>query len=239
MNHKTEILFLLVLAVLVIAGCAPRVALAPTPTRQAGQVSNLEELVNGLKSSGATVELSDEQDSFFPVTGRMISVDNASLSAWEFQNEAARETAAATISGGGFIIGSTAVDWIDQPHFFAQGRLIVLYVGRDGAMIDLLSNLLGEPINGQTSGDMATIDKAPFALAAKAFLAQQLGISEEDVIYQSAEAVEWSDSCLGLGGPAESCLLAVTPGYRVTLGAGGQSYTLRTDEIGEQVRLEQ
>lgn len=55
----------------------------------------------------------------------------------------------------------------------------------------------------------------------------------------AAEPVEWSDSCLGLGGPAESCLMAITPGYRVTFEARGASYEVRTDETGSAVRFQQ
>jgi len=70
------------------------------------------------------------------------------------------------------------------------------------------------------------------------FLAQELEVPASGISFVEAEAAEWTDGCLGLGGPAESCLQALTPGYRVTLEAGGESYILRTDETGQQVRLE-
>ncbi len=89
----------------------------------------------------------------------------------------------------------------------------------------------------QPSGEMVTKDKAPFAIAAKAALSQKLGIPEEQVSFVSADAVEWSDSCLGLGGPTESCLQAITPGYRVILSAEGRQYEVRTDEAGSVVRI--
>jgi hypothetical protein len=93
------------------------------------------------------------------------------------------------------------------------------------------------PVPQQPSGGLVTKDKAPFALAAKAALSQKLGIPQDQVGFVSAEAVEWTDSCLGLGGPAESCLQAVTPGYRVTLSAEGKQYEVRTDETGAVVRI--
>ncbi len=42
--------------------------------------------------------------------------------------------------------------------------------------------------------------------AVRATLAQELKVDPLTIALVSAEAVEWSDSCLGLGGPAESCL---------------------------------
>ncbi len=91
----------------------------------------------------------------------------------------------------------------------------------------------------QPSGGMVTKDKAPFAVAAKAALSQKLGIAVDQVSFVSADAVDWSDSCLGLGGPAESCMQAIVPGYRVTLAAEGKQYEVRTDETGSIVRIKE
>lgn len=74
--------------------------------------------------------------------------------------------------------------------------------------------------------------------AAVEALAAQLGLEKEDIKLLKVEDAEWTDSCLGLGGPAESCLQVITPGYRVTLEAGGMLYLLRTDTTGSQVRLD-
>ena len=41
---------------------------------------------------------------------------------------------------------TTMVTWIDQPNFWARGRLIVLYVGRQAATIERLSSALGQPL---------------------------------------------------------------------------------------------
>ena len=49
--------------------------------------------------------------------------------------------------------------------------------------------------------------------------------------------VEFSDSCLGLGGPAESCLQAITPGWLVLLDVNGEPYEVHTDETGQQIRI--
>jgi hypothetical protein len=89
------------------------------------------------------------------------------------------------------------------------------------------------------SGGLVTKDKAPFALAAKATLGQKLGIAPDQITFVSADPVEWTDSCLGLGGPAESCMQAVTPGYKVMLSAQGTSFEVHTDEAGSIVRIKE
>jgi len=73
--------------------------------------------------------------------------------------------------------------------------------------------------------------------AAVGHLANELGVAEAEIEVVSVEATEFSDSCLGLGQPNESCLQAITPGWLVMLAAEGQEYEVHTDETGEQVRI--
>jgi len=94
-----------------------------------------------------------------------------------------------------------------------------------------------EPAVTPTPND-APIQPPVAAVAAQRALAELLGVSVEDVVVAKIEEMEWSDSCLGLGGPAESCLMAITPGFRVTLTADGQEYIYRTDRNGTSVRAE-
>ena len=63
-------------------------------------------------------------------------------------------------------------------------------------------------------------------------------IGPETIEIIDYEMKEWSDSCLGLGGPAESCLAAITIGWRVVASVDGELRTFRTDELGVQVRQE-
>ncbi len=71
-------------------------------------------------------------------------------------------------------------------------------------------------------------------------MADALGVAVDtiDVVGYSQET--WSDSCLGLGGPAESCLFALTEGWRVqvTHPASDTTYSYRTDLTGSSVRLQ-
>jgi hypothetical protein len=72
---------------------------------------------------------------------------------------------------------------------------------------------------------------------AAVWLAGEVNVPVEDLRLVEAERVEWTDSCFGLGGPAESCLQAITPGWRLTFEVDGQQYEVRTDEAGSAFRL--
>jgi hypothetical protein len=55
----------------------------------------------------------------------------------------------------------------------------------------------------------------------------------------SATQQSWSDSCLGLGGSAESCAqIFIENGWRIVMSDGAQTWTARTDGAGRIVRLE-
>lgn len=71
---------------------------------------------------------------------------------------------------------------------------------------------------------------------AQAQLARKLGIEESDIFVFSMETVEWPDASLGCPQAGISYAQVVTPGYRITLEAGGQVYTFHTDET-DQVLL--
>lgn len=92
-------------------------------------------------------------------------------------------------------------------------------------------------VNEQTNSieagkEMASVYYAKEDLAAKTSKDKD-AITVKDVNEQT-----WSDGCLGLGGPAESCLAALVEGYRIELEVDGETYVYRTDRDGASVRME-
>jgi ABC-type glycerol-3-phosphate transport system substrate-binding protein len=110
-------------------------------------VNGLADLVAALTAAGAEVEAvgSVEQD-FFDVTGQMLKVNGMEVQVFEFADEAARKTISDQISPDASTIITSMVEWVDQPNFWASGRLIVLYLGKDATTIDLLTSLMGAPV---------------------------------------------------------------------------------------------
>jgi hypothetical protein len=248
------ILMALALAVTLIglSGCVPlATAAAPTqtpiapvqPTPQAGgpvsRAPEFDVLVSKLRDAGAQVDLGEAVNQpFFSVSGHTIKVNGLNMQVFEYASPEARQAESDKIRRDGSAIGSTMVDWIDRPNFWANSRLIVLYVGKNPTLITQVSQLIGNPITQPPlSGDLVTLDKAPFALAARSALSQKLGLTEDQVSFVSAEAVQWSDSCLGLPGKNSACSTVITPGYSVIFSAGGRTYEVHTDEIGRAVRI--
>ena len=80
-------------------------------------------------------------------------------------------------------------------------------------------------------------------LVSKAVLdmaAQKLGIDSSKLRIVQSLQQEWSDGCLGLGGPAESCLQSTVPGWLVVLADQEDNiYIYRANESGSAVRFDE
>jgi hypothetical protein len=74
--------------------------------------------------------------------------------------------------------------------------------------------------------------------ASRDALAKELGVEPSAIQLVQVTPQDWPDGCLGLGGPEESCLAVITPGYRVALEANGEQYTARTNQDATVVRLD-
>ena len=74
---------------------------------------------------------------------------------------------------------------------------------------------------------------------ASQFLGQTLNVPVNQVSFSGVSVETWSDSCLGVGQANESCAQVTTPGYRISFNVGGQTYELRTDSTGSNLRLVQ
>ncbi len=74
----------------------------------------------------------------------------------------------------------------------------------------------------------------PAVQAAIKTLVEQKGVAKESITVVSVSAVEWPNSCLGCETAGQRCLMVVTPGYRITLQSGAETYNLHTNRTGQQ-----
>ena len=138
---------LLVLIALALASCsAPSEAGGSEPSFPA----SYEELTAALRDGGhQVVPMEPVSQPFFEPEGQVIALDGHQVQVFEFSSHADADSMADTISADGGSIGTTMVSWIEAPHFFRSGRLIVLYVGEDAEVIETLEDLLGHQIAGR------------------------------------------------------------------------------------------
>ncbi len=131
----------------ILISCAPSQDAGETDT---SSVSTYDELVAALRSNGSAVQSLDPiSQPFFEPEGQVISVDGYEVQVFEYSNEEDALSAAETIASDGSSIGTTMVSWIEAPHFFRSGSLIVLYVGEEDAIVEALQGVLGPQIAGR------------------------------------------------------------------------------------------
>jgi hypothetical protein len=140
------ILFLIF--VFATAGCGS--SPTPSPTSESPTVQDRASLLNILQAAGAKAETGDSiTQEFFSPEGQTVKVNGADLQVFEYENSEAMEKEASQVAPDGGSIGTSMVTWIDAPHFYKAGRIIVLYLGNDKAVLDLLNKVVGPQFAGQ------------------------------------------------------------------------------------------
>ena len=119
-----------------------------------GPVTDYVSLIDNLRASGATVNPEGEiEQPFFSVTGFTIQVNGASVQVFEYDTAEDAEADASLVSEDGSSIGNgtgTSMPfWVSDPHFYYKERIIVLYVGDDPNIVELLESVLGSQFAGR------------------------------------------------------------------------------------------
>jgi hypothetical protein len=116
-----------------------------------GVVADYASLIDAIESRGILVQHKEDlaaDSSSFSVPTKIVSIGGADIQVFEFQNELDTEVAVFTVSEDGTEIGTSIIRWMDTPHFYAKGKIIVLYVGQNPEITNLLESLLGTQFAG-------------------------------------------------------------------------------------------
>lgn len=106
-------------------------------------------LIDTLEKKGIvanTVEILD--DSSFSVPTIVMEVNGEMIQVYEFSSKTDAKNASEIVSKDGTEIGLSIIRWIDEPHFYNKGKLIVQYIGHNLEMVSLLESLLGNQFAG-------------------------------------------------------------------------------------------
>lgn len=155
MKHTIFLLTSMLIFAMSFVACTPQAQATDAPdagptTSHGGPVENYVSLVDTLRAAGAEVEPGDTvEQAFFSVTGQIIKINSTDVQVFEYESAEAMEADAAQVAPDGGSIGTSMVMWVEAPHFFKSGRVLVLYVGDDAAVLDLLESVLGEQFAGR------------------------------------------------------------------------------------------
>ena len=157
MKRYLALISIVFMLIVLGAGCAGQQPPAPPPpspqppvVSHGGPVTDYVSLFDNLRAAGATVEpAGDISQPFFSVKGNAITVNGENVQVFEYADAATADTEAALVSPDGSSVGTTMISWVAAPHFYKTGRLIVLYVGDDTAVINVLEDVLGAQFAGR------------------------------------------------------------------------------------------
>jgi hypothetical protein len=124
-------------------------AVASTAVQTAAAM-DLNGLVAALQAAGVTVESAGTvEQPFFSVPGQTLKVNGQEVQAYVYDTPQAMETDAAQVSADGSTIGTNMPSWTSDPHFYKAGPLLVLYLGQDQKILDILSGVFGPQFAGR------------------------------------------------------------------------------------------
>jgi hypothetical protein len=112
-------------------------------------VLDYNKFVDELKSIGALVESGNYiSQPFFTPTSQVIKINGEDIQVLEYVSEEEADKEAMQVSTDGSSVGTTMLTWIDTPHFYQSGKIIVLYIGNSPQVIEFLTQLLGPQFAG-------------------------------------------------------------------------------------------
>jgi len=150
-RYDKIILALLLCGVIIMTACSS------TQGSPSSHGMDYKTLLKDLQAHDTTVvPAGDVSQPFMHAQGHIIKIRSEQIQVYEYSTVADADTQASHTSSDGSTFttksltgtSGSAVDWIAPPHFYKQGRVIVLYVGRNSTIMQILTKVLGKRFAG-------------------------------------------------------------------------------------------
>lgn len=117
---------------------------------QGVDMQDLNNLMAGLQAADVSVELGEPVNQpFFTAQGQTLRVNGQDVQVFVYDTAEAMEAEAAQIAADASTIGTNMPTWVDAPHFYKTGRMLILYVGQDPIVLEQLNRALGPQFAGR------------------------------------------------------------------------------------------
>jgi len=148
--QRTILLVSLLITALTLSGCGGQSPASTSPTDASG-VEDQSSLIAALQSAGATAEVADTiSQAFFSPEGIFLTINGEEgIQVFEYEDAQTMESEAAQVAPNGGSVGTSMMMWVDKPHFYKSGRIIVLYIGSNTTILELLNEVMGPQFAGQ------------------------------------------------------------------------------------------
>jgi len=147
---------------IIISSCSVLIALTfliigcggtETVTVTKGDESPYDTFAERLLDSGASVQhLGNVNQPFLSGQGRIMRVNGEDLQVFEYASRGLAEDDIRIVSPDGCCFGTTNISWLGSPHIYQKDQLIVIYIGDNSSMRNILENMMGSQFAGATYG---------------------------------------------------------------------------------------
>jgi len=115
-----------------------------------GSLNSADDLIASLEGQGISVAKGEQIDqAFFSVPALLLNTSETGFQVFEYPEEAAAQVDADLVAPDGSSVGTSMPFWVDDPHFYHSGKLIVLYLGSDQSILTALEAILGPQFAGR------------------------------------------------------------------------------------------
>ena len=126
------------------------------------EVLDAQGFTDALVLAGATIgQEGDIEQPFFSVTGQVITVNGETVQVFEYSDAAQADAEAAQVAPDGSSIGTTMASWVGPPHFYRAEQLIVLYIGDNQSVIELIESVLSPQFAGAETLEEPSLSTEP------------------------------------------------------------------------------
>ena len=146
-HNRKYVLFALLIALSMVAtACAPQAAATDEAQLSEMAVQSTGDLVSALNDAGVEAQTGNSvTQPFFEMDGQIVQLEDAELQVFEFENEAKRQGVSELIRDGS-LVDESSEEFAGAPVFWADGSLIVMYLGDDPVVIESLNLIMGPAI---------------------------------------------------------------------------------------------
>lgn len=140
-----KLVFMIVLVGLVAAACS-----SGGEKETAGSINSIQDAIAALREQGLSVTQGDQfEQPFFSVPAVLLDLPGSGIQVFEYSDEAAAAADAEQVAADGSSVGTSMPFWVDDPHFYREGKLIVLYLGSDQVILEALEAVFGSQFAGR------------------------------------------------------------------------------------------
>lgn len=233
---KKVYIFFLIITIAILSACAPTAAAPQTPTEAVSHGEPLTKPANaaGVKTSSPGENFPAAVESAIDHLADAQTVSREGIEVIKYEEDSWPTSCLGLAEPGEMCLQAITPGW--RIELRANGETFIYHTNKSGNSVRRA--MASVQVETPLSDPQPKGDRAQPVQAAIQMLSQELDLDPEQIEIVSMLPTTWTDSCLGLGGPQESCLQIMTPGWQVILSAQGKQYELHTDEDGNSVRLQ-